>query len=65
MKPPESPEPPDPFSAMATSAIQLFEMKAAFVQAGFSEAQAMTVTCTILHATIVASAGNQPGGLGA
>lgn len=41
--------PPDPITSLAEMATQLHEMYAAFIAAGFTEAQAMQMVCTVIR----------------
>ena len=42
----------DPFGAMAVAAMSLNELYRSYVQAGFTEQQAMQLLCAILSASI-------------
>ena len=44
--------PEDPMTELAAGAVQMHELFMAYVYAGFSEAQSMTIICTALTAHI-------------
>ncbi len=44
----DQPMPPSPINALAVGAAQTHELYRAYVEAGFSEAQAMQLICTML-----------------